>query len=159
MLKKDFTSDYAEQLLKQAKIWVEAGDNNRATTLYQQALAIKDSAAMALSNTQMEQIKKSYNLDKIRTWNNKSRTNQIRLISLIVISAILIVLFISLFRLSKIRKALKYSESEIRKAAETVRVTNEIKNRFLSNMSYNIRTPLNNVVGFSQLIASEPNIR
>lgn len=25
-------------------------------------------------------------------------------------------------------------------------------------MSYNIRTPLNNVVGFSQLIASEPNI-
>ncbi|WP_146754340.1 sensor histidine kinase, partial [Bacteroides thetaiotaomicron] len=63
-----------------------------------------------------------------------------------------------LFRLSKIRKALKYSESEIRKAAETVRVTNEIKNRFLSNMSYNIRTPLNNVVGFSQLIASEPNI-
>lgn len=59
MLKKDFTSDYAEQLLKQAKIWVEAGDNNRATTLYQQALAIKDSAAMALSNTQMEQIKKA----------------------------------------------------------------------------------------------------
>jgi tetratricopeptide (TPR) repeat protein len=108
MLKKDFTSDYAEQLLKQAKIWVEAGDNNRATTLYQQALAIKDSAAMALSNTQMEQIKKSYNLDKIELEQQK-QTNQIRLISLIVISAILIVLFISLFRLSKIRKALKYS--------------------------------------------------
>lgn len=93
MLKKDFTSDYAEQLLKQAKIWVEAGDNNRATTLYQQALAIKDSAAMALSNTQMEQIKKSYNLDKIELEQQK-QTNQIRLISLIVISAILIVLFI-----------------------------------------------------------------
>lgn len=157
MLKKDFISDYAEQLLKQAQIWVEAGDDNRATALYQQALAIKDSAAMALSNNQMEQIKKSYNLDKIELM-QKKQTNQIRLISLIVISAILIVLFISLFRLFKIRKALKYSESEIRKAAETVRITNEIKNRFLSNMSYNIRTPLNNVVGFSQLIASEPNI-
>ena len=157
MLKKDFTSDYAEQLLKQAKIWVEAEDYNKATTLYQQALAIKDSAAMALSNTQMEQIKKSYNLDKIELKQQK-QTNQIRLTSLVAITAILIVLFISLFRLFKIRKALKYSESEIRKAAETVRVTNEIKNRFLSNMSYNIRTPLNNVVGFSQLIASEPNI-
>ena len=154
MLKKDFTSDYAEQLLKQAKIWVEAEDYNKATTLYQQALAIKDSAAMALSNTQMEQIKKSYNLDKIELKQQK-QTNQT---SLVAITAILIVLFISLFRLFKIRKALKYSESEIRKAAETVRVTNEIKNRFLSNMSYNIRTPLNNVVGFSQLIASEPNI-
>lgn len=157
MLKKDFTSDYAEQLLKQAKIWVEAENYNRATTLYQQALAIKDSAAMTLSNTQMKQIKKSYNLDKIELKQQK-QTNQIRLISLAVITAILIILFISLFRLFKIRKALKYSESEIRKAAETVRVTNEIKNRFLSNMSYNIRTPLNNVVGFSQLIASEPNI-
>ena len=92
------TSDYAEQLLKQAKIWVEAGDNNRATTLYQQALAIKDSAAMALSNTQMEQIKKSYNLDKIELEQQK-QTNQIRLISLIVISAILIVLFLSLIHI------------------------------------------------------------
>lgn len=58
MLKKDFTSDYAEQLLKQAKIWVEAGDNNRATTLYQQALAIKDSAAMALSTPKWSKSKK-----------------------------------------------------------------------------------------------------
>ena len=57
-----------------------------------------------------------------------------------------------------VRKALKHAENEIRKATETVRKTNEIKNRFLSNMSYNIRTPLNNVVGFSQLIACEPNI-
>ncbi len=57
-----------------------------------------------------------------------------------------------------VRKALKYAENEIRKTTENVRETNEIKNRFLSNMSYNIRTPLNNVVGFSQLIASEPNI-
>ena len=72
MLKKDFTSDYAEQLLEKARIWKQAGQS--------------------------------------------------------------------------------------RKTTENVRKTNEIKNRFLSNMSYNIRTPLNNVVGFSQLIASEPNI-
>ena len=57
-----------------------------------------------------------------------------------------------------IRKALKHSEYEIRKAMEAVRQTNEMKNRFLSKMSYNIRTPLNNVVGFSQLITCEPNI-
>lgn len=35
---------------------------------------------------------------------------------------------------------------------------NEMKNRFLSNISYHIRIPLNGVVGFSQLIASEPNM-
>lgn len=157
MLQKDFPSDYAEQLLNKARIWVEAGESEKATPLYQQALAIKDSAAVALSNNQMEQIKSSYNLDKIE-FEQKKENNKIRLFSLIVITIILIILFIFLFRLFKVRKALRSSENEIRKAAETVRLTNEIKDRFLSNMSYNIRTPLNNVVGFSQLIATEPNI-
>lgn len=157
MLKKDFPSDYAEQLLNKARIWVEAGESEKATPFYQQALAIKDSAAVALSNNQMEQIKSSYNLDKIEL-EQKKENNKIRLISLIVITIILIILFIFLFRLFKVRKALRHSENEIRKAAETVRLTNEIKDRFLSNMSYNIRTPLNNVVGFSQLIAVEQNI-
>lgn len=157
MLKKDFTSDYAEQLLNKARIWVKAGEHAKATTFYQQALAIKDSAAVALSNNQMEQIKRSYNLDKIEL-EQKRVNNKIRMISLIVISIILIILFLFLFRLFKVRKALRYSENEIRKATETVRLTNELKDRFLSNMSYNIRTPLNNVVGFSQLIASEPDI-
>lgn len=157
MLQKDFPSDYAEQLLNKARIWVEAGESEKATPLYQQALAIKDSAAVALSNNQMEQIKSSYNLDKIE-FEQKKENNKIRLFSLIVITIILIILFIFLFRLFKVRKALRSSENEIRKAAETVRLTNEIKDRFLSNMSYNIRTPLNNVVGFSQLITTEPNI-
>ena len=32
---------------------------------------------------------------------------------------------------------------------------NEVKIRFLANMSYNIRIPLNNVVGFSQLLSTD----
>lgn len=157
MLKADFPSDYAEQLLKKAKIWTEANNCEMAIPLYQEALAIKDSAATTLANTQMEQIKSSYNLDK-RNLEQEKQNNRICLLFLIVICIILIVLFVFMFRLSIVRKALKCSENEIRNAADTVRKTNEIKNRFLSNMSYNIRTPLNNVVGFSQLIACELNI-
>ncbi len=112
---------------------------------------------MSLANNQMEQIKSSYQLDKINM-EQQRHNNRIRLIFLAVIIVVLFVLFIFMFRLAMVRKALKRSENEIRKAAATVRETNEIKNRFLSNMSYNIRTPLNNVVGFSQLIACEPNI-
>ena len=33
---------------------------------------------------------------------------------------------------------------------------NEVKSRFLVNMSYNIRIPLNNVLGFSQLMTTDP---
>lgn len=157
MLKKDFVSDYAEQLLNKARVWADAGLSEKAIPLYQQALDIKDSAATALANNQMEQIKSSYNLDKIELEQNK-QNNRIRFISLSIICVILIVLFIFLFRLFKVRRALKISENEVRKATEIVKQTNELKNRFLSNMSYNIRTPLNNVVGFSQLIATETNL-
>lgn len=157
MLKKDFPSDYAEQLLEKARIWKQAGQSEKAIPLYKQALAIKDSTATALSNTQMEQIKSKYNIEKTELELEK-QNNRTQLIYLTFIFVILILLFIFMSRLFMVRKALKHAENEIRKATETVRKTNEMKNRFLSNMSYNIRTPLNNVVGFSQLIACEPDI-
>lgn len=157
MLKKDFPSDYAEQLLEKARIWKQAGQSEKAISLYEQALAIKDSAATVLSNNQMKQIKSKYNIEKTEL-EQERQNNKTQLTYLIFIVAILLLLFIFMVRLFIVRKALKHADYEIRKAAENVRKTNEVKNHFLSNMSYNIRTPLNNVVGFSQLIASEPNI-
>ncbi len=157
MLKKDFPNDYAEQLLEKARIWKQVGQNEKAILFYEQALSLKDSVTTELSNTQMKQIKKKYNIEKNELEQEK-RNNRTQLLYLVFIFVILILLFIFMARLFMIRKALKHSEYEIRKAMEAVRQTNEMKNRFLSKMSYNIRTPLNNVVGFSQLIACEPNI-
>lgn len=157
MLKKDFPNDYAEQLLEKARIWKQVGQNEKAILFYEQALSLKDSVTTVLSNTQMKQIKKKYNIEK-NELEQERRNNRTQLLYLVFIFVILILLFIFMARLFMIRKALKHSEYEIRKAMEAVRQTNEMKNRFLSKMSYNIRTPLNNVVGFSQLIACEPNI-
>lgn len=157
MLKKDFPNDYAEQLLEKARIWKQVGQNEKAILFYEQALSLKDSVTTVLSNTQMKQIKKKYKIEK-NELEQERRNNRTQLLYLVFIFVILILLFIFMARLFMIRKALKHSEYEIRKATETVRQTNEMKNRFLSKMSYNIRTPLNNVVGFSQLIACEPNI-
>ena len=44
-----------------------------------------------------------------------------------------------------------YTE-EIRKSAEKARKANEAKTRFLFNMSHDIRTPMNAIVGFSGLL-------
>ena len=93
MLKDNYASDYAEQLLVKAKIWVKAGDSEKAVPLYQKALAIKDSASMSLANNQMEQIKSSYQLDKINM-EQQRHNNRIRLIFLAVIIVVLFVLFI-----------------------------------------------------------------
>ena len=84
--------------------------------------------------------------------------NQIQIVILGVIAVALIFLTFVMIRVYRIRRALKKAESETRTATRTAEEANESKNRFLSNMSYNIRIPLNGVVGFSQLIASEPDM-
>lgn len=53
-------------------------------------------------------------------------------------------------------KEIQYSE-KIRKSAEEARIANEAKTRFLFNMSHDIRTPMNAIVGFSNLL--EKNIK
>lgn len=157
MAKEDTPIAYAEQLSKKADILFEAGLDQKAIPLYQQVLQLKDSLAIAVSNKQLNQIKGSYDLGSIELEQTKLNNN-IRLSGLAVIVIILVVLFIIMFRNAHVRKMLKHSENEIRKATQTVYETNEMKNHFLSNMSYNIRIPLNNVVGFSQLLSLEPDI-
>ena len=46
----------------------------------------------------------------------------------------------------------------MRKLAAIAEEANEVKSRFLANMSYNIRIPLNNVVGFSQLMTNDKDL-
>lgn len=155
--KQDTPSNYAEQLLKKANILYEAGQDDDAILCYQQALQIKDSLGIAISNQQLAQIKGNYTLESLELEATKLNNNM-RLVGLIVIGIVLIVLFVIMFRSAHIRKVLQQSENEIHKAAQAVYETNEMKNHFLSNMSYNIRIPLNNVVGFSQLLAIEPDM-
>lgn len=157
MAKEDIPINYAGQLLKKADICFEAGLCEQALPIYQQVLQIKDSLAIAVSDKQLNQIKGSYDLGNIELEQTKLNNN-IRLAGLIVIIIILVMLFMIMFRNTHVRKMLKHSENEIRKATQTVYETNEMKNNFLSNMSYNIRIPLNNVVGFSQLLSVEPDV-
>ncbi len=46
--------------------------------------------------------------------------------------------------------------SQLREALQIAREANESKTTFLSNMSHDIRTPMNAVIGFSTLLAKEP---
>lgn len=50
---------------------------------------------------------------------------------------------------------LKHTESELEKETAKAQEVEEVKNAFLRNMSYEIRTPLNTVVGFAELFQME----
>jgi len=75
-------------------------------------------------------------------------------ISVIIIFALLL-FNIHIYRS---RKRLQKDEKEMRRLTAIAEEANEIKSRFLTTMSYNIRIPLNNVVGFSQLMTEDVNL-
>ena len=71
----------------------------------------------------------------------------------IVISYIFSLLIVTVFYLifSKKYRERQY-EAELEKSAEQAKNANEAKTRFLFNMSHDIRTPMNAIVGFSALL-------
>lgn len=157
LYKSERQGEYAENLLQKGRLINKMGQKKQAISLFREALELKDSINTAISKQQMEQIKSHYKSKKEELSDIKEK-NEIHLLILLVGGILLGCSLFFMFRLIKTRKELQLSENETRRALQIVTETNDLKNRFLSNMSYNIRTPLNNVVGFSQLIASDPNL-
>lgn len=157
VLKEIFNSDYIHQLNTKADILTEAGRSQEALPIYQEVLKAKDSLENSLSDTQMKLIQEDYHIDKLILEEGQAR-NRVQLTALVIILLGIATLSFFMFRMFRIRKALKSSEQQTRESTRIAEEANEMKNRFLATMSYNIRIPLNGVVGFSQLIASEPNM-
>ena len=71
----------------------------------------------------------------------------------IVISCIFSLLIATVFYLTSSKKHRERQyEAELEKSAEQAKNANEAKTRFLFNMSHDIRTPMNAIVGFSGLL-------
>ena len=71
----------------------------------------------------------------------------------IAISYIFSLLIATVFYLTSSKKHRERQyEAELEKSAEQAKNANEAKTRFLFNMSHNIRTPMNAIVGFSGLL-------
>ena len=73
------------------------------------------------------------------------------LVFLVAVSIAVLATAICYLMLHRKQREKLYTE-EIRKSAEKARKANEAKTRFLLNMSHDIRTPMNAIVGFSGLL-------
>lgn len=149
-----------EELQRQSALadsLADAGRHKEALQLYQEIFRSKDQVHTAISDLELTKIKSLYKADQLELEAERLKSN-LHAATLVIVTTVLALLMVFMFRISHVRKTLKASERETRKAMLTAKEANEIKNRFLSNMSYNIRIPLNGVVGFSQLLATEENI-
>ncbi len=81
------------------------------------------------------------------------------ILSMIVVMAVLaLVIFLPANRAAKQRVAMQEQHNtQLKEALQIAREANESKTTFLSNMSHDIRTPMNAVIGFSTLLAKEPD--
>lgn len=105
----------------------------------------------------MAQIQEIYNVNQLFLEKERIKNNRQKIIlSALILSIILALAFT--IRAIFVRRKLKEAEQKMREATLLANEANEIKNRFLSNMSYNVRTPLNSVVGFSQLMSADPDM-
>lgn len=143
--------------LMKGSILLEMGRGDDALSVYNRVAEAKDSTSAAFSNSQMKQIEELYDMDALLRQKEERQATFHRICLGIAVCVIIVLLFINVHTL-KSRRRLQRDEKEMRRLALIAEEANEMKGRFLANMSYNIRIPLNNVVGFSQLLSVEKNL-
>ena len=140
--------------LQKADILVKMGFPDDALPIYKQITKARDSLYTVFSTSQIEQIQSLYNMDQL-LFQKEQRQATFHRICLITSIIIIIALLLFNLHMYRSRKRLQQDEKDMRQLAIIAEEANEIKCRFLANMSYNIRIPLNNVVGFSQLLSTD----
>ncbi len=156
--KYDFgESDFAKETTYKADVLKAMGRYSEALPLYERVTQLQDSLSTAVSNQQLDEIKDTYQLNQLLLEESRLK-GYIQTVILVMVGIILVLCITYTLRIIRIRKALRLSEKETKEAVLKTEEANEVKNHFLSNMSHAIRVPLNSVVGFSQLMASDAEI-
>ena len=149
--------DYPYHLLAKSEILFQMGREKEALETVKEVVRIKDTVRVSIFSKQIEQIKKSY--DSSRELLEQARIQRYFQYSVLGVVIILIIIFSYFaYRYYHIKRSLTDSERKIRQVAEEVQKATKTKERFLSNMSYAIRTPLNEVVNRSLLLASKQQL-
>lgn len=143
--------------LMKAQAFQDAGWHKEAAETYSRAALEMDSLNRDILQRHEEVHRANYAirqalLDKTMA---ERHYNQIW-VALVVI--LVVALAIWLVRGLYVQRTLRRSERETREALETVEAANKMKEVFLRNITYEIRVPLNAVVGFSELLSEDSGL-
>lgn len=146
------------QILKtKANILMEVGKYEEAANIYKTVAIKGDSLNQNMLKLHQEAHLINHKIHKALL-EKEILTRQYRYIQVGVGCIILILLLFVIVRAAQIRRQLQLSEDETRLALEKMKSADKMKERFLHNITYEIRIPLNTVVGFSELLSVENNL-
>lgn len=145
---------YISTMEKKAQLLEKMGRKEEALTVYNTIYSYINSKFKANYPKEIDQLCARFEADQLTYQIAQDRNRSLRYYTIAIGGcAVVLALFIFLSwrKIFRLKQSKQKMEEMNRKAENAIRK----KNLFLSNMSHEVRTPLNAIVGFSTLMASE----
>lgn len=149
----------AEEVIVDSLYWqnaeqkMEEEEYKDAARIYSEMIVLGDYLFRVYTGERVEDMRKDYTIDELELQNSAQQKRLLQL-SFIIILSLAVFLLGGFFYLKKVGKRLLHSKNELQKAKSMAEESIRNKSLFLSNMSHEIKTPLNALAGFSEVLTT-----
>ena len=145
---------YKEALLEKADLLVKMGNKEEAYGQYGKVFSYIKTSFEKNYPKEIDRLCTRFQADQLAYQNERDRIVSMRFYLAGIIVSVLFLIFLLVLGWKKI---FRLKRSQMRQEAMKEKAVQAIqrKNMFLSNMSHEVRTPLNDIVGFSAVLTDE----
>ena len=145
---------YKEALLEKADLLVKMGNKEEAYGQYDKVFSYIKTSFEKNYPKEIDRLCTRFQADQLAYQNERDRIVSMRFYLAGIIVSVLFLIFLLVLGWKKIFR-LKHSQMRQEAMKEKAVQAIQRKNMFLSNMSHDVRTPLNAIVGFSAVLTDE----
>ena len=145
---------YKEALLEKADLLVKMGNKEEAYGQYDKVFSYIKTSFEKNYPEEIDRLCTRFQADQLAYQNERDRIVSMRFYLAGIIVSVLFLIFLLVLGWKKIFR-LKHSQMRQEAMKEKAVQAIQRKNMFLSNMSHEVRTPLNAIVGFSAVLTDE----
>ncbi|WP_455587460.1 sensor histidine kinase [Bacteroides sp.] len=157
MVLKNYVSTFAVLINYKVSTQRDKGDIDGAIATSRYLMRTQDSLNNAFSAEQLEQVKEIYHVDRLLMEKQKiSNENYVQIFIILLVFLFLSLLFYIYTRY--LSKKITLAEKEAAEAALHSEEDNKTKERLKMEISHDVRTPLNAVVGFAELLSESDDL-
>lgn len=163
----DKTAQEIKSIRHQAQVYklkyqwfMKNGDKGSALDAYVKCRELEDSVINEKNQDhvqnltmQYERQQKQLEINKIENELNKEKLES-AYIAFIAVTAVTLLLAILVITQTRSRRQLKRAKDEILEAYQQTKCALEVKTSFMKSIKHEVRTPLNGIMGFSQVLSS-----